>query len=270
MVVLTARDPSSAYLQALEYVMLQPQFCTAPRGQAIREILNFALTIERPSPAPLVTRDPHRNVTIAEYTANELRLYGSGNRNAEDYGKISKFWLKLANPDGTINSAYGHLVLYDASCGDPSYELPHHEPGRTDNASAKAMRTPFEWARNALIEDKDTRQAIVKFHKRDHLWVGNKDQVCTIYSIFHIRRDPDGERLYMTTHMRSQDLVKGMVYDLPWFAYLQEKMVTELKSWYPHLKVGPYTHVADSAHIYTRDVDAVRLMLGWSPAPGID
>ena len=38
-----------------------------------------------------------------KYLNNELNLYFSGNCSAEEFGKASKFWTQLANPDGNYN-----------------------------------------------------------------------------------------------------------------------------------------------------------------------
>ena len=62
--------------------------------------------------------------------------------------------------------------------------------------------------------------------------------------------------------MRSNDLMKGLVYDMPWFVSLMDKMVEELKETYPHLTKGHYTHTAHSMHIYERDREAILKMLG--------
>jgi thymidylate synthase len=134
-------------------------------------------------------------------------------------------------------------------------------PGSNHDLLAEnfALRTPWEWARLALMEDKDSRQAIVKFHKRSHLWRGCKDQTCTMYLIFHIRDDA----LHLLARMRSNDVVLGLVYDMPFFISLQERMLRELRSKsYPHLDLGTYTHSADSMHLYDRNIPEVHKMLG--------
>ena len=68
----------------------------------------------------------------------------------------------------------------------------------------------------------------------------------------------------MTTVMRSNDLVLGLVYDLPWFCSLMDKMIDELIPYYPNLTKGHYTHSVHSLHIYEKDEDKVKKMLGMS------
>jgi thymidylate synthase len=245
-------NPSEAYLEVLRDVILNPDFEASPRGKAVKEKIHYQFTVENPSSGPIVTQDAARNEVIAKYTKAEFDVYAKGSTSVEDFGRISKFWLNLGNPDGTVNSAYGHLIFFDRSCGNPEFEV-----GNPNDTTR--FRTPWEWARLSLLSDKDTRQAVIKFHKRDHLWVGNKDMTCTVYGNFLIREN----RLHLIVHMRSNDVVKGLVYDMPWFCYLIERMRQELSdNGYRDLQVGSYTHVADSFHVYETDYDKAKLMIG--------
>ena len=76
-------------------------------------------------------------------------------RNAETWGKITKFWNGIANPDGTVNSAYGWLIFGDRSCGDPPM-------------NGKPLMTPWEWALKSLTTDKETRQAYLRISQPRH------------------------------------------------------------------------------------------------------
>jgi len=231
---------------------------TGPRGQQTREVLNASFKIRHPSSAPIRTCDLERNKVIAEYTHKEMELYLSGSNSVSDFAKASQFWKKIANPDGTINSAYGYLIWHEKSCGDPTMEVPHFEPGRMNGSLA--MRTPWEWARNSMLQDKDTRQAFLRFSLPRHQWVGNRDQVCTMHGHFVIRDD----KLNFSIVMRSNDCFKGLVYDLPFFIKLMELMADELKPTYPNLQVGEYFHLAHSLHIYESDIPKILKMLGSS------
>lgn len=255
-----------AYLGTLADVYDNPDYTCAPRGQTIREKLYYSFQITDPRDEAIRTNDDGRNKTIISYTAKECELYNSGTNLAEDFGKASKFWLKLANPDNTVNSAYGHLIKYKKSHGNPVYEL--HDKMKNmsseavstflSQAAKNSMRTPWEWCVESLRSDKDTRQAILRFSLPEHFYKGNKDLTCTLNGNFHIRED----KLLFKVHMRSNDLTLGLVYDLPWFISLMGDMVDELKDLYPNLKVGTYTHTVDSIHIYDRDKEKILKMLG--------
>lgn len=252
----TYNNIHQAYLGTIQDVLDNPDFICAPRGQRILEKTDYSFRVRMPSSEPVVTADPERNRIIAEYTAKEMALYDSCSNSVEDFAKASKFWEKIANPDGTINSAYGYLIWSKRSQGNPEMERwinPSIHPKLTD-------RTPWEWAKQTLIADKDTRQAVMAFALPEHRWVGNKDQVCTLHGNWLIRDD----LLNLSIVMRSNDLSKGLVYDISFMVSLIDRMVAELKPTYPNLNKGTYTHTAHSMHIYERDIPQMKKMLGRS------
>lgn len=243
-----------AYRGSLEDVYDNPDHIAEPRGQRTREKLDYQFRVLKPTTEPIVTKDEERNAVIREYTAKEVALYDSCSNSAEDFGKASKFWLKLANPDGSVNSAYGYLIWKNKSHGCPKFE----DNRVRSNGDVGPMRTPWEWAKESLIRDKDTRQAILRFSLPEHQWIGNLDQTCTLHGIFMIREN----KLNLTIAMRSNDLTLGLVYDLPWFISLIYRMRSELLETYPDLEIGTYTHQVASLHIYDRDQLKILKMLG--------
>lgn len=250
-----------AYINTLADVYDAPDHIAEPRGQKTREKLDYAFRVLEPVAEPIRTFDLDRNRVIEDYTAKEVALYNSGSNDVNEFAKASKFWLKLANPDGTVNSAYGHLIWNKRSHGNPHFE--HHKEIMDSNGAypidtIQSMRTPWEWALTSLLADKDTRQAILRFSLPEHQWLGNKDQTCTLHGIFLIRNN----KLNLTVTMRSNDLTLGLVYDLPWFISLIERMREDLKGVYPDLGIGTYTHIVHSLHIYDRDEEKILKMLG--------
>lgn len=259
-------DVHAAYLGTLKDVFYNPDCYSAPRGQRVREKFNYSFTIENPTVDYIVTKDLERNKVIASYSKKEFELYESCSNKVEDFAKASKFWNQLANPDGTVNSAYGHLIWSKKSHGNPfEQEKVDHplfvsngdEPGKVMTMITK-YRTPWEWAKESLVADKDTRQAILRFSLPEHFWKGNKDFTCTLHGYFSIRNDS----LNLTINMRSNDLTLGLVYDLPWFISLMYKMRDELKAVYPDLKIGNYSHYVHNLHVYDRDEEKILKMLG--------
>lgn len=251
----------SAYLGALADVYDRPDHKAEPRGQKTREILNYQFSVIHPTVEPIRTHDLERNKIIESYTAKEVELYNSCTNRAEDFGAASKFWLKLANPDGTVNSAYGFLIWKNTSHGSDfeteQVPLISYPEGGVSQSVPK-RRTPWDWAKESLIRDKDTRQAILRFSLPEHAWMGVKDFTCTLNGIFLIREN----KLNLTISMRSNDLTLGLVYDLPWFVSLMYRMREELLEIYPDLEIGTYTHQVHSLHIYDRDEDKILKMLG--------
>jgi thymidylate synthase len=251
----TFNNVHEAYLGTLKDVYYNPDFKSAPRGFPIREKTDYSFRVLNPVNEPIVTNDPERNKVIAAYTAKETELYNSCTDTASEFGKASKFWLSLANPDGTVNSAYGYLIWQKRSHGNPHYESGTKRPHA---GNAHTMRTPWEWAKQSLINDKDTRQAILRFSLPEHSWVGVKDFTCTMHGNFLIRDNA----LHLSIVMRSNDMMLGLVYDLPWFVSLMDRMIEELKDVYPNLTKGYYTHTVHSMHIYERDEAKIQKMIG--------
>lgn len=239
-----------AYLGSLQDIYFNPDYKSAPRGLPCREKTDYSFRVLNPVNEPVRTNDEERNKVIEDYTRKEVELYDSCTNKASDFGKASKFWEKLANPDGTVNSAYGYLIWKNESHGKPEWEQEFYSNG--------TMRTPWEWAKQSLMMDKDTRQAILRFSLPTHQWFGNKDQTCTLHGNFLIRDN----KLNLSIVMRSNDLMLGLVYDLPWFVSLIDRMVEELKPLYPELTKGHYTHTVHSMHIYERDSAKILKMLG--------
>lgn len=237
------KDINEAYREVLRDVYNNPDYKAAPRGLPIREKVDYTFSILCPTSEPIKTADELRNKVIEDYTRKEVELYNSGTNKVADFAKASKFWEKLANPDGSINSAYGFLIWKYYSC--------------TSNFSDRAM-TPWEWAKESLEADKDTRQAVMHFALPEHKWHGNKDQVCTLSGNWLIRDN----KLNLTIVMRSNDVVKGLTYDLPWFCSLMDKMLQELKVAYPDLEKGKYTHIVHSIHCYEKDAETILKMIG--------
>ena len=245
------QDINEAYKGILRDIYFYPEFKTSPRGMEILETLNYGFKVLYPTSDPIITNDSDRNEKIESYTNKEMELYNSCSNKADDFAKASKFWNNIKNPDDTINSAYGYLIWKNRSFGNPVYEY-------GDKDYDCGMRTPWDWAKRCLLMDKDTRQAFIKFSLPEHHWIGCKDQTCTMHGIFHIRED----RLHLTITMRSNDVVLGLVYDMPWFCSLIDKMLTEIKFLYPELEKGTYTHISHSMHMYTKDADIVSKMIG--------
>lgn len=244
-----------AYLGTLADVIDNPDYVCAPRGLKIREKTDYQFRVLKPVAEPIVTLDTDRNKVIVDYTNKEVELYNSCSNRVEDFAKASKFWKKIANKDGTINSAYGYLIWKNKSHGDHIRELELYGPNVTKD---ECYRTPWEWCKMALANDKDTRQAIIKFSLPEHHFKGNKDYVCTMHANFLIRDD----KLNLSVVMRSNDLVKGIAYDIVFFVSLIDKMIVELKDIYPELTKGHYTHTVHSMHAYEKDLNTINKMLG--------
>lgn len=228
---------ADAYKQILTDLYHNPEFVTKPRDQEVREIINCIIEIEEPNfnlYKNKIRSSPSR------YIAGEYLWYFSGTNNPlwieRNFKKAGEFWSKLHNNDGTVNSAYGNLIFTETN----TYGF-----------------TQYKWALESLKRDKDTRQAFMHFNKPHHQYFENKDQVCTLSALFHIRKN----KLNMIITMRSNDIIRGFITDFAFFNMLQQQMHLHLKKYYPELKIGSYTHISHSMHLYSEHYELVENML---------
>lgn len=248
MLLIKGKTFAGVYAQVLKKLMCEPEFIAYPRGQETREITNCIIEIE--DPTSNIFTNAIRS-TPKRYLAGELYWYFSGSNRLIDINQYSKFWNGLVNPDGkTVNSAYGYLLFKQqhASTFIDQYITYINE---------------WQWALQALIKDKDSRQAIIRFNKPCHSWYGNKDFVCTLNGTFLIRNN----KLYLTIIMRSQDEIFGRTFDVPFFTILQQQMLSHLKPTYPDLELGSYIQHNISTHIYQRDFKLIADMIDYPISP---
>lgn len=234
----THEYPSEAYLSVIADV-LDFGKSVSPRSYKTVEIEDAVFSVFQPHGGPIRTHDEERNRVLESYWNAERRLYESGELQADVWvEQASKFWGKLRNPDGTINSNYGYLLTYLRDA-----------PGKWQWG---APITQWEWAYRSLMNDKDTRQAVMHFNRPMHQWEGNKDFPCTMHMQFRIRQG----HLNASVVMRSCDLVKGLAYDMPYFCSLLEIMATNTE-----VPKGSLTLMFHSLHYYLTDVDTLERMI---------
>ena len=224
---------ADVYKSALQDVLKKPEYITAPRDLKINEVTNAALVINDPR---FSLYENERRSSQFKYIGAELVWYFTGRNDVDFISKFAKFWESIDNGDGTVNSAYGNLIFTERN---------------------KHNINQYKCALQSLIDDKDSRQAIMHFNKPSHQWHGNKDFVCTLNGVFQIRDN----RLNFTIDMRSNDLILGTPTDVAFFCLLQEQMYNHLKPHYPELEIGTYTHIVHSLHIYERHFDLIKDML---------
>jgi len=196
----------------------------APRGFKTKELQNCFIEMDG-NESPIITL-PERKLSRS-YLEAELVWYKSGDPKIDYIKKYSTFWEGLTDENETINSNYGKLAIIDKYSG----------------------MSQLDWCIDQLREDSFTRQAIINYNQPQHKYKNNKDFVCTIAQQFILNSDNKLDCLVM---MRSNDLIYGFSYDVPWFNYLH-KLVAEKT----HLEVGKYRHFATSMHVYKRHFDMV-------------
>ena len=197
-------------------------------GAVVGEIINAVTTIE--DPTRCILRNPIRKLPM-RYCIGELLWYLSGNDNLSAIQLYTSAWDRMSDDGETVNSNYGHII-----------QNAWDEDRKTGTAT---QFDQMEMCEELLRKDPNTRQAVIHI-KTPRNVVSNptKDLNCTVCLQFFIREG----RLYMTTYMRSNDLWMGFPNDVFQFTCMQIYLAMRLG-----VKLGSYTHIAGSLHLYERD-----------------
>tara|TARA_R100000742_G_C4277910_1_gene100186 strand:+ start:2070 stop:2759 length:690 start_codon:yes stop_codon:yes gene_type:complete len=212
----------------LAFIKICKELCTngtivSPRGLKTKEIQNCLIEFNGYN-SPIITLSERK--LSNKYLEAEMEWYLNGDPNIEYISEYSNFWKKLVDKNNTVNSNYGKLALIDKYNG----------------------LSQFEWCEEKLTSDINTRQAVINYNQPQHKYNNNKDFVCTLTQQFIMNKG----KLDTIVIMRSNDLIYGFSYDVPWFNSLQKQLAGILK-----IEVGQYRHFATSMHIYERHFDMV-------------
>lgn len=211
-----------------------------PRGQPTLELQDVTVVLP-----PETDGGACAGRTNPAYLLAETQWYASRDPSVAFIQQHASLWSKIQNPDGTANSNYGEKIW-----------------SPLQNRSGVASE--WWWAKQSLLKDPATRQAVMVIHRPEHHWDGNKDVPCTLTASFTAR---DG-MLQMRVHMRSSDAWFGLPYDVPFFLWLHRRMVYELAAAGLQLRPGTFRLQLDSLHLYQhREPHAAAYLRDWRPAP---
>lgn len=222
MLNLTNDSFACIYKELLYNLVHNPQYISEPRGMSINELLGVCFILTNPKSSLFVN---NIRSTPLRYLCGELLWYFDGRNDLKFISDYSSFWKQIANMNGTLNSAYGYEIF------------------RKKNEHKLSQ---WEWARNCLLNDIYSRQAVILFNSDTNQYFTNKDFPCTLYIQFLIRNN----ELNLFCYMRSQDIFLGATYDIVFFTLLMQCMLIELKPYYKNLKIGYYQHSVGSLHLY--------------------
>lgn len=165
------------------------------------------------------------------YAAAETLWYLSGESSVKMLARYAPSYKNYADENGLAYGAYGPRVM--------PY-LP--------KLTAEMKRAPM------------TRQGVISIWRPDDLDAAGRtpDMPCTLSHQYVLR---DGA-LHMIVTMRSNDVWKGMPYDIFAFTCLQRVVAAHLNA-----RVGLYHHRVGSMHLYSRDANKARESLHASAIP---
>lgn len=210
------------------------------RGGATRELLHTVLTLRDPRQRWMVTRHPALNPAFAIV---EIIWILNGRKDAAFLNYWNTQLPKYAGNGREYHGAYGFRL-------------------RSQFGMDQLQR-----AYQAFRNNPDGRQIVLQiwdpaidFPDESGQPV-NADIPCNISSLLKVR---DG-RLEWMQIMRSNDLFRGLPYNILQFTSLQEILAGWLG-----VEVGSYNHLSDSLHLYERDAAFVSVALADHIEPNTD
>lgn len=233
---ISAETLNEAFKKSL-FLLDNAGMMTHPRGTTCKEIMGLRMTVKNPR-ARIIT-EPARKLSLA-YAVGEFLYYMSGSNSLAHLAYYSKRVKDFSDDNLTVESAYGHRIF-------------GHDKGVGLNQ--------WQYVIDKLTEDPDSRQAIMHINTPADMRRKTKDFPCTMSLQFFIREG----YLHLINHMRSNDSVWGLGYDVYSFTMMQEMMAIQLG-----VDLGEYIHFAGSYHIYDRHFEMMKQILsGDNELPGV-
>ena len=193
-------------------------------GAVVGEVINAITEIE--DPTRCILRSPIRKLPM-RYMIGELLWYLSGDSSLDAIRLYTSAWDRMSDDGITVNSNYGDRIQH-----------------AVDEYSGEIF-DQLKMVERMLTEHPESRQAVIHIKQARNLnKYPTKDVNCTVCLQFFIREG----KLYMTTYMRSNDLWMGFPNDVFQFTAIQIYLAMRLG-----VKLGSYTHIAGSLHLYDRD-----------------
>lgn len=213
------KGPSPDWINALYEAVFSAGEHLEIRGQGCTELIGVSFFFGRDE---WFIKGDHMPVNY-DYIKEELRWYHLGREGDDSIRKHAKIWEALAS-EGTLNSNYGVQL---------------------NNNLTRVVEE--------LINDPNSRRAVVLLNRPEHNYTGQVDVPCTMYLQFLIR----GGRLHMIANMRSQDAYFGLRNDLPAFQFLKMKT-----AWCCDVPPGNLYLRVGSWHIYDAHLEHIKKNLG--------
>jgi thymidylate synthase len=200
-----------------------------PRGLKTLEISPITFTLSNPRKRCVFNYKRRWSLPLA---IGEFCWHLSGSNQLHFIQYYARRW-KDFSEDGSIiiGSCYGHKIFFQKE-----HQL---------NQWKKIVQL--------LKTDPHSRRAILTFIDRDfEVDAGAKDIACACTLQFMIRSG----QLHALGHMRSNDVIWGLPYDIFLFTMLQEMLAYELE-----LNLGTYTHFVGSIHVYEPHLELAKCII---------
>lgn len=190
------------------------------RAGATQEILHATISIENPTQRWVISRQPPIN---AAFAIAELIWIMNGRNDSKFLNYFNRQLPKFAGQGNTYHGAYGHRLQHHFGINqlERAYDSLKHKP----------------YSRQVVLQIWDSHIDFPGMNGSE----AAPDIPCNIVSMLKVRND----KLEWMQIVRSNDIHRGLPYDLVLFTTLQEIIAGWLG-----LKVGTYNHLSDSLHLY--------------------
>lgn len=213
-----ANNLDEAWSHWFEILSEDVQIAQSRDGNVVGEVVNAITVID--DPTRCFMKNEIRKLPM-RYCIGELLWYLSRSNKLDAIRLYTDAWDRMSDNGVTVNSNYGNMI------------------GEYYGFDQLAM------VEEILKDNHESRQAVINIKPAvDLRHYKTKDLNCTVCLQFLIRND----KLYMTTYMRSNDLWMGFPNDVFQFTCMQIWLAMRLG-----VKLGTYTHIAGSLHLYERD-----------------
>lgn len=207
-------------------LIYNPDYTHCGRNGDTREILPCVLRIQDPRQRWILSRTPPYNPA---------------------FGLVEFVWIITGNNESNVLNFWNPILPRYSGSGQTYH-------GAYGYRLKKAFGfDQLKRAYEVLSNAPETRQAILQIWNPEQDMPTQKGQPvaqdipCNVMSLLKLR---DG-RLHWSQIMRSNDIMRGLPYNIIQFTMLQEVMAGWLGC-----ELGEYFHLSDSLHLYERDVDA--------------
>jgi thymidylate synthase len=231
MKIYKTNDFNIVYLHLLKDLLNRPMYkITNRKGETLHEITNFNLVLSNLDNCYCFCR----NLNL-HYLIGETLFYLKGENKLKNIENYSKFWKSISDDGETLNSCYGYYIFKQVIANNGNQ---------------------FGYCIEQLVKNPDSKKAVITIYSAENHSKETKDNPCTMFLQFYIREN----KLYLKTHMRSNDIWFGLPYDLPFFVMLQKAMLFKLNSCFSNekLTLGDYVHSSNSLHLYERNFEEVK------------
>ena len=225
------------YNEILQELKANPEFTPSPRGIGAREITN--LSFELTNPLNRMVWNKARDV---------------------NYEFAMKFFLWMINGDTDFSYVAGSNAKAVNFIDKPKDDKAM--PTNFSTAYGPRILKQMPFIIDELKRDPDSRRCVIHVLNEDDLHMLGTDTKeeypCTDSITFMIRDN----QLHMYTHMRSNNMVLTLCYDIYNFTMLHEYLFKVMKNTFPNLKLGTYHQNIVSAHYFDREQELVDKILG--------